>query len=79
MAAEVSSQEWSRNVLNATTTGVTTHDIGAHGAHVLKIYMVDPGVVLDKIVIDTGGARPSYLGPPETKVVHSARTGPKHR
>jgi hypothetical protein len=38
----------------------------AAGPHTLKIYGVDPGVVLEKIVIDTGGLRPSYLGSPET-------------
>jgi Glycosyl hydrolase family 115/Gylcosyl hydrolase family 115 C-terminal domain len=64
----VPSKQWSQNVLNQTTTGTITLDVKTAGAHVLKIYMVDAGVVLDKIVMDGGGARPSYLGPKETAV-----------
>jgi hypothetical protein len=71
-AIAVPSKKWSQNVLNATTTGATTHGLTAAGSHVLKIYMVDAGVVLDKIVMDGGGARPSYLGPRETKAVTSS-------
>jgi hypothetical protein len=62
------SRAWQENVLDNTTTAATQHTFATAGAHTLKIYMVDPGVVLEKIVIDQGGLQPSYLGPPETFV-----------
>src|SRR5437773_2086078 len=65
---QVPSHAWSLNVLNSSTTGMSVHEIKTAGRHVLKIYAVDPGVVLDKIVLDLGGLKPSYLGPIETRV-----------
>jgi hypothetical protein len=64
----VPSRAWSLNVLNSSTIGMSSHEIKTPGQHVLRIYAVDPGVVLDKIVLDLGGLKPSYLGPGETKL-----------
>lgn len=36
------------------------------GQHVLKVWMLDPGPVLQRILVDRGGLRPSYLGPEES-------------
>jgi len=34
------------------------------GIHTLKVYMIDPEVVLEKIVVNPDNTRPSYLGAP---------------
>jgi hypothetical protein len=62
---------WSRGVMDNIRITTTTHRVEA-GLHTLKFWMVDPGVVLQKIVIDTGGVNPSYLGPPESYYVGKA-------
>ncbi|RZA03583.1 MAG: glycosyl hydrolase [Sphingobacteriaceae bacterium] len=42
------------------------HYISKPGKHIIKYWMVDPSVVLEKIVLDRGGVKASYLGPPES-------------
>ncbi|NMB39303.1 MAG: DNRLRE domain-containing protein [Firmicutes bacterium] len=59
---------WSRGVMDNIRITTTRHQLDA-GVHTLRFYMVDSGVVLQKIVIDTGGVKPSYLGPPESYYV----------
>jgi hypothetical protein len=36
------------------------------GKHTLKIWMVDPGVMIDQVLIDLGGWKKSYAFPKET-------------
>ncbi|MFW6044008.1 MAG: glycosyl hydrolase 115 family protein, partial [Marinilabiliaceae bacterium] len=63
-------EEWEQWVARSINISTTEHTIQEPGNHVLKFYMVDPGLVLQKIVIDTGGLKPSYLGPPESRFIH---------
>jgi hypothetical protein len=59
-------REWEESVRNASRTISSSHQVSGAGYHTLKIRMVDPGVVLQKIIVDLGGLKPSYLGPPES-------------
>ena len=56
--------EWAQGVLNATRIATTKISVANSGKHTLKIYGVDAGVVLDKIVIDIDGLPETYLGLP---------------
>ncbi len=64
--ADESDVAWKTDVANNIKILITRHHIGQPGVHILKYWMVDPGVVLQKIVINAGGEQPSYLGPPES-------------
>ena len=67
-AMDENNPEWQTNVLRAAAIPECQMMIRAKGKHTLKIIMVDPTVVIDKMVIDMGGLKPSYFGPAETKV-----------
>ncbi len=57
---------WDEWVANNIIVTQSKHTLKKPGQHVLKVWMVDPGVVVQKIVVETKGAKPSYLGPPES-------------
>jgi hypothetical protein len=63
---------WNQAVSENIKVMVSEHLLEKPGEHVLKFWMVDPGIVLQKIVVNTGGIKPSYLGPPES--YHSGDT-----
>jgi hypothetical protein len=71
-----SNQAWMQAVSDNIKVGVSEHQLAGPGQHVLKFWMVDPGVVLERLVVDTGDLRPSYLGPPES-FYRSASDGSK--
>lgn len=63
---EVSSPKWANNILNQTTVGKTKFNLGK-GSHILRIFAVDTGVILDKIVLHSSDLPPSYFGPKTTR------------
>jgi hypothetical protein len=64
--ADTSDAAWMRAVSDNIQVSLSQYKLKNPGDHVLKCWMVDPGVVLQKIVVDLGGVKPSYLGPPES-------------
>ncbi len=63
-------QDWQESVRCNIVELETKHTIEKTGKHTLKIWSIDPGIVLQKILIDCGGLKPSYLGPPESKRIN---------
>jgi hypothetical protein len=64
--AQNGNAEWEKTVMDNARFVSAKLSVKDAGYHTLKIWMIDPGVVLEKIVVNTGGLKPSYLGPPES-------------
>jgi len=64
--AQNSVEDWRTSVKDSVRKVQSTHLLAKSGYHTLKFWMVDPGVVLQKLVVNLGGVKPSYLGPPES-------------
>jgi hypothetical protein len=62
----ISYQRGNRNVMDNLMTLHGRLHLNKAGEHILKVWMVDPGIVIDKVIINTGGLKDSYLGPPES-------------
>jgi len=58
--------KWQAERIIKTTT---QHRIDKTGLHHVRIRVLDPGIVFQKIMIDTGGLKPSYLGAPQSKQI----------
>jgi len=62
-------KDWEESVKDGVRKVKWTDTISMPGSHILKIWRVDPAVVVQKILVDCGGLKPSYLGPPESRRV----------
>jgi hypothetical protein len=73
--AHNSEKDWEQAVSDGVRKIASTLSVNGPGYHTLKFRMVDPGVVLEKLVISQGHLPDSYLGPPES-YRSAAQTGP---
>jgi hypothetical protein len=64
--AQNTAADWAQAVEDSVRKVKSAHVVEGVGYHTLKFWMVDPGVVLQKLVVNAGGVKPSYLGPPES-------------
>jgi hypothetical protein len=67
-------RDWETAVSDGVKKIVLPLSIPKAGYHTLKVWAVDPGVVVERLVVSHGPLRPSYLGPPESFHAH---TGPQ--
>ena len=65
LVADNGNRPWEQAVAQSILLKESKHTVAA-GEHTLRFWRIDPGVVLEKLVIDCGGLKPSYLGPPES-------------
>ena len=65
-SAQNGNVDWENSVKMNARVAKSVHAVGEPGEHTLKFWMIDPGIVLQKIVVNTGGLQPNYLGPPES-------------
>jgi hypothetical protein len=61
-----STPAWEREVGDGAQVLSSRHTIAAPGYHTLKYWALDPGVVIQKLIVRTAPPRRSYLGPPES-------------
>ena len=66
LQADRSNAAWERMVADGVNQVSVPLHVPASGLHTLKLWLVDPGVVLQRLIIDLGGEKPTYLGPRES-------------
>ncbi|BCY07086.1 glycosyl hydrolase 115 family protein [Actinoplanes sp. L3-i22] len=60
-------RQWARNTSDNVNVTTTTHEIGRAGTHTVTFRAIDSAVILQRLIVDTGGVKYSYLGPPTSR------------
>lgn len=61
--------DWQKSVQDGVRVAYSAFKLANAGHKNLRIYMVDPGFTVQKIIINTGGLKPSYLGPEQSRYI----------
>ncbi|ETS79550.1 hypothetical protein PFICI_09403 [Pestalotiopsis fici W106-1] len=61
---------WLSTVMDCAWTKHHNVDLGITGTHLLKIRLNEPNCLLEKVVVDLGGVKESYIGPPQSLFIH---------
>ncbi|HEY4305226.1 MAG TPA: glycosyl hydrolase 115 family protein [Gemmatimonadaceae bacterium] len=64
--ADTTTRLWEREVAENIVVKMTTHTLMTAGAHTLKIWLIDPGIVFQRFVVEARPMPASYLGAPES-------------
>ncbi|WP_321437932.1 glycosyl hydrolase 115 family protein [uncultured Bacteroides sp.] len=60
-------------VANSIIESITKHHFSSAGLHTIKYRAIEPGIILQKILLDMGGLKPSYLGAPESPFLNKVK------
>jgi hypothetical protein len=71
MRSGESDTTWETWVASNANVQKTRHHVARPGAHIVKVWLVDPGLVFERVTVVRGALPPSYLGPPESARVDS--------
>lgn len=58
---------WEGDVANAVAVHATRHQVVTAGPHTVRVWRIDPGVVIQRVIVVRDGAPDSYLGPLESR------------
>ena len=58
--------DWDRAVADNRWVRTTRHRVASPGRHLVRLWLVDPGLVFQRLQVASSALPPTYLGPPES-------------